>query len=147
MQIASQRMAERQQGLTDGEIGVAGGTAGAYGEEVSTEPGEEEVYLSDPGSSSNSTRDLRELRMVYVRYEVCSCTVCPCTVCSGTGCSCTVCSGAVCSGAVCSCTVCSGAVCSRTVRSCTVTRRSALRTSTPLSVAVQRSPLAVKRFH
>ena len=70
MQIASQRMAERQQGLTDGEIGVAGGTAGAYGEEVSTEPGEEEVYLSDPGSSSNSTRDLRELRMVYVRYEV-----------------------------------------------------------------------------
>ena len=67
MQIASQRMAERQQGLTDGEIGVAGGTARAYGEEVSTEPGEEEVYLSDPGSSSGSTRDLRELRMVYVR--------------------------------------------------------------------------------
>ena len=113
MQIASQRMAERQQGLTDGEIGVAGGTAGAYGEEVSTEPGEEEVYLSDPGSSSNSTRDLRELRMVYVRYE----GLVPLRW-----------SGDYCRPGV-------------------VTKRSALRTSTTLSVAVQRSPLAVKRFH
>ena len=80
-------MAEQQQGLADGEVGVAGGAAGAYEEEVSTEAEEEELYLPDPG---------------------CSCPVCSCTVCSGTVCSCTVCSCTVCSCTVCSCTVCCG---------------------------------------
>ena len=70
LQITSPRMAELLQNLAANEVGMADEANEAHKEEVSTE--EEEVYISDPESSSStsSTRDPRELRMVYVRYEV-----------------------------------------------------------------------------